>query len=532
MSNIKCEINRRLVTENNVDIACIDYGEVHDAIKRLNAGKNDGDIGMYSNHILLANEIFMKHISNLFSMMLSHGFTPEDIIRAVITSIPKNVKESVACSENYRGIALSSILGKVFDLIIIQRYGHALSSSDLQFSFKERHSTVMCSAAIKEATSHYLQNQSDVYACMLDATKAFDKVSFTKLFALLLKRDIPAIILRVVLDLYTRQSVVASWNGCTSNPFSVTNGVRQGGVLSPILFNLYMDELIDKLKMNDVGCHIGRQFTGAFCYADDLTLLSPTIRGLQKMLNVCDDFANEYSVKFNARKTVCMCFSRKPTCRDINVLLSGEKLHWSNHVKHLGNTLSHNLSDEIDVQVKRGHFYGFVNTLCAKFKCVLGDLDLTTKLFMSYCCSFYGSQLWDLSSTWFDAICVAWNKAVRRIFQLPYNTHRFLLPYVVDGNPIRDQLLKRCVKFYESCDESKHSIIQLLVSNANFENTPMGINMRYIAMHSKSKVKVDSEKDGAGHLLHSLLKIREQYWEICDFTREEVECMVYNVCTS
>ena len=264
MSNIKCEINRRLVTENNVDIACINSGEVHEAIKRLNAGKNDVDIDMYSNHIPLANDIFMKHISNLFSMMLSHGFTPEDMIRAVITSIPKNVKESVACSENYRGIALSSILGKVFDLIIIQRYGHALSSSDLQFSFKERHSTVMCSAAIKEVTSHYLQNKRDVYLMlllliiyttshylsycyitshylhyfslsimlllliiyntshylhnnsdvyvMLDATKAFDKVSFAKLFALLLKRDIQAIILRVVLDLYTRQSVAASWN--------------------------------------------------------------------------------------------------------------------------------------------------------------------------------------------------------------------------------------------------------------------------------------------------------------------------------
>ena len=150
----------------------------------------------------------------------------------------------------------------------------------------------MCSAAIKEVTSHYLHNKSDVYACMFDAIKAFDKVSFTELFALLLKRDIPAIILRVVLDLYTSQSVAASWNGCTSNPFSVINGVRQGGVLSPILFNVYMGESIDKLKMNDVGCHIGRQFTGAFCYADDLTLLSPTIRGLQKMLNVCDDFAN------------------------------------------------------------------------------------------------------------------------------------------------------------------------------------------------------------------------------------------------
>ena len=157
------------------------------------------------------------------------------------------------------------------------------------------------------------------------------------------------------------------------------------------------------------------------------------------------------------------------------------RIHWNNHVNQLGNTLSHNLSDEIDVKVKQGHFYGFVNTLCTKFECVLGDINLATKLFMSYCCSFYGSQLWDLSTTWFDAIGVAWNKAVHRIFQLLYNTHRFLLPYVVHGNPIWDQLLMRCVKFYESCDESKNSIIQLLMSNAN---CPMGINMRYIAMHS------------------------------------------------
>ena len=203
---------------------------------------------------------------------------------------------------------------------------------------------------------------------------------------------------------------------------------------------------------------------------------------------------------FDSMKNVVFCISVSvywKHCISVSV-------YW----KHLGNTLSHNLSDEIDVQVKQGHFYGFVDTLCAKFKCVLGDLNMVTKLFMSYCCSFSVSQLWDLSSTWFDAICVAWNKAVRRIFQLPCNTHRFLLPYVVDGNSIRDQLLKRCVKFYESCDESKNSIIQLLVCNANFENTPMGINMRYVAMHSKSKVKVDTEKDGAGHLLHSLLKIR------------------------
>ena len=86
MSDIKCEINRRLVTWNNIDITCVVSGEVHAAIKRLNAGKNNMDIGMYSNHIFRANDIFMKNISNLFSMMLSHKFTSKDMIRAVINS--------------------------------------------------------------------------------------------------------------------------------------------------------------------------------------------------------------------------------------------------------------------------------------------------------------------------------------------------------------------------------------------------------------------------------------------------------------
>jgi len=410
MSQINNEIRGRLRREIDLYDARIETKEVCDAIKRLNAGKSDGDMGVYSNHLLLANDIFKRHLSNLFSMMLIHGHTPDDMIRAVISSIPKSCKESISSSDNYRGIAMSSIFGKVFDIIIIRRHGDILSSNDLQFSFKEKHSTVMCSAAVKEIVSHYLQNASNVYSCMLDATKAFDKVCFTKLFSLLLKRNVPAVILRVILDLYTRQSVSASWKGCISKSFSVTNGVRQGGVLSPILFNVYMDELIYKLKANDIGCHIGQQFTGAICYADDLTILSPSLRGLQNMLNVCEEFANEYHVKFNAKKTVCIRFSKMSLQGDLPVYLSGEKLSWSNKVKHLGNMLSYNLDDEFDIQLKRGYFYGSVNTLCAKFKCTLNNVDIASKLFQSYCCAFYGSQLWNLSSCKIDSIYVAWNK--------------------------------------------------------------------------------------------------------------------------
>ena len=174
-------------------------------------------------------------------------------------------------------------------------------------------------------------------------------------------------------------------------------------------------------------------------------MLSSTTRRLQKMLHVCDDFANEYSVKLNARKqSVCVFLES----------FNAEIYLYSSLGKSCPEAIMSSTWEKIFVMKPKwliwcssdtGLFYGFVNTLGAKFKCVLGDINLATKLFMSYCCSVYVCQLWDLSSTWFDAICVALNKAVHCIFQLPYNTYRFLLPYVVDGIPIRDQLLKCCV---------------------------------------------------------------------------------------
>ena len=147
---------------------------------------------------------------------------------------------------------------------------------------------------------------------MFDASKAFDKVNFVKLFSLLIDRNIPEVFLRIIMDLYTHQNLRASWNGVISTNFSVSNGVRQGGVLSPILFNVYIDELLLRLKQHDVGCHIGNRFVGGLCYADDLTILAPSVRGLQKMVGIFEEFANDYSVTFNSGKTLCTCLGRIP----------------------------------------------------------------------------------------------------------------------------------------------------------------------------------------------------------------------------
>ena len=129
---------------------------------------------------------------------------------------------------------------------------------------------------------------------LLDASKAFDRVDYLKLFNLLLKKGMCPIVCRLIVMSYTNQSARIKWDNAYSLPFTIINGVKQGGVLSPILFGIYMDQL------SKLGCHIGHVFMGAFGYADDLILVAPTKRSLRGLLDHCLDFSTEYKVKFKS----------------------------------------------------------------------------------------------------------------------------------------------------------------------------------------------------------------------------------------
>ena len=98
----------------------------------------------------------------------------------MVLPIPKGKNLNYSDSSNYRGIALSSIFGKLFDLYVLSRYESLLTTSNLQFGFKRGHSTSMCTMVLKEAIDYYRTNGSDVYCTMLDATKAFDRVKYCK----------------------------------------------------------------------------------------------------------------------------------------------------------------------------------------------------------------------------------------------------------------------------------------------------------------------------------------------------------------
>ena len=114
---------------------------------------------------------------------------------SIIVSIPKDVKLSLSSADNYyRGISLFNSIAKVFDYVIIKLFGGSLQTTDMQFAYNAKHSTTLCTMVYLETLHHYVNNGSNVYSCLLDVSKAFDRIHYGKLFTILLLKQVPTFI--------------------------------------------------------------------------------------------------------------------------------------------------------------------------------------------------------------------------------------------------------------------------------------------------------------------------------------------------
>ena len=122
--------------------------------------------------------------------------------------------------------------------------------------------------------------------------------------------------------------------------FSATNGVKQGGVLSPRLFNISSNELLSKLRENGLGCHTNGQFVGTFIYADDITILAPSLSSFQSMLTICDQYASRHHLIFSPTKTKCMFFPTNKNMKQFPVIFKNESIEFVKECCLLGCKIS------------------------------------------------------------------------------------------------------------------------------------------------------------------------------------------------
>ena len=341
---------------------CITPLNVIDAAICMRKGKCADDSDISAEHLHNAPLALLQRLSILFNTMLHHSYVPHQFRLGFMVPLIKDPSGNNASASNYRGITISPIVSKLFEHVLKSVFFESLTTSEHQFGFKKNSSTVHALHCLKSTVNHYINNGSRVFCTFLDASKAFDRLVHSGLFLKLMERNVPLAFLDIIITWYNGLSCRVKWGDSFSEWFSVTAGVRQGGVLSPDFYSIYVDELLTKLKSLNKGCYFLHRFAAAYFYADDMCILSPSIKGLKTLLHLCESYCIEWDIGLNAKKSRNLYFGKK-TSISYDIVLNGNKVEWADEWTYLGVKLRSGKTFDCSVSDRVKKFYRCTNSI-------------------------------------------------------------------------------------------------------------------------------------------------------------------------
>lgn len=267
----------------------------------------------------------------------------------------------------------------------------------------------------KQIIEFYKKRKTTVYGCFLDLSKAFDRVCHKTLWEKLKARNIPTMYINTLSRWHSQQENVVRWASTYSQPIYLRSGVRQGGCMSPILFNVYMDELSNRLDTR-AGCRINSLCLNHISYADDMILLAPSIKGLRILLKICEEYANTHNMMYNPKKTELIAFHHgKNPEKMLPVQLNEENISTSTSVKYLGHIITVDLSDDGDIERQRRSTSVLSNMIARRFFRCSNNVKKT--LFNAFCTSLYTCETWcQYRVSSMERLRIQYNDACRIIF--------------------------------------------------------------------------------------------------------------------
>jgi hypothetical protein len=225
----------------------------------------------------------------------------------------------------------------VFELCVLDRFDNYFATSDNQFGFKK---STGCSHAIYTARTvidKYVNGGSTVNICTVDISKAFDRMNHKGLFVKLMERNVPSCLLVLIENWFSKCYTCVKWCSVMSSYYKLQIGIRQGGILSPKFFALYIDGVVKRINEQKIGCYMRYLCVNILLYADDILILAPTVECLQKLFLICETELNNLGMNINEKKTVCLRVGPdyQAICANL-VTRNGKKLEWVSQVRYLG----------------------------------------------------------------------------------------------------------------------------------------------------------------------------------------------------
>ena len=254
-------------TVNNASLDTVDRitpEVLKEAASKLRPGKSDPVYNFSSDCFKNATESLYNLLATVLRACTVHSHVSKVLLLSTLVPLVKDKLGNISSSKNYRSVAISSILLKLIDWVIILLEGPALGLDELQFAYQVGCSTVMCTWAALETIDYYLRQGSEVYTCATDMSKAFDLTLHSLMFSKMVNAGVASILVRLLIYIYSNQLANVCWNGEHSKSFTVRNGCGQGKVLAAIAYCMYCEELFQTLRRRRSGCWVLGKFRGIF----------------------------------------------------------------------------------------------------------------------------------------------------------------------------------------------------------------------------------------------------------------------------
>ena len=340
------------VGEDNLGPGILD-AEIDRALRDMKARKAVGVDNIPCELLKSLGKLGKKRFFELVRRIYEEGTWPEDFVKTILIPIPKK-KKAVECGD-YRTISLISHAAKVVLRIINRRLETRANEylGDDQFGFRKGKSTRDAIAVMRTLVERNLEYNQDVFACFVDFEKAFDRVNWVKLMGILKTIGVDWRERRLIRNLYMAQTAQVKVAEGESGWAVIGRGVRQGCPLSPLLFNVYAEEMVrEAWEELDVGVKVGGLMLKSVRFADDQALISQSAKGLQTLVDALGKQCEEYGMKINHKKTKVMRFRKASRARNLklNIRVDGQNLEQVEQFNYLGSTLEENGHSSKDIR--------------------------------------------------------------------------------------------------------------------------------------------------------------------------------------
>uniref|UniRef100_A0A671U6T8 ribonuclease H n=1 Tax=Sparus aurata TaxID=8175 RepID=A0A671U6T8_SPAAU len=452
--------------QNPLD-ASITEQELTESIQSLKAKKACGVDSILNEMIKYSDHKLKLAILKLFNIILAVGTFPDIWNKGLITPLYKNGDKYDP--NNYRGICVNSNLGKTFCNIINKRLISFINDQNVlnkcQIGFLPNFRTTDHIYTLHTLIEQELdKKKGKAYASFVDFTKAFDSIWHEGLFYRLLNSGIGGKTYDVIKSMYTNSKCAVKIGDKQTAFFPQGRGVRQGCNLSPILFNLYINEFACQLDQStSPGLNLNGTEVKNLLYADDLVLLSPTKEGLQQHLSLLHTFCQSWALTVNPKKTKIMIFQKQSRSQDNthNFYLDTTKLQHTKNYTYLGLNISSTGSFNLAVKDLRDKarraFYAIRRNI---------KLDIPIKIWLKMFqfvlepIILYGSEIWGPKLNHeFDK----WDKTIIESFHTEFCKNIMHVQRKTPNNACRAELgqfplilkiQKRAIKFYNHLKSS------------------------------------------------------------------------------